>query len=69
MARTGNVERRPKSGREGGAVDEANSSDANVTGVRAFLELIAAEPRLSAAAIQTVGEKGWDGFVLAVVRL
>ena len=29
--------------------------------------LIAAEPRLSATAIQTVGGKGYDGFVVAVV--
>ena len=31
------------------------------------LEIIANEPRLDATAIQTVGEKGWDGFSLAVV--
>ncbi|NUO59352.1 MAG: methyltransferase, partial [Hamadaea sp.] len=30
-------------------------------------ELIAAEPRLAATAVQTVGVKGHDGFVLAVV--
>jgi hypothetical protein len=35
--------------------------------VRSFLEIIAAEPRLTATAVQTVGEKGWDGFVLARV--
>jgi hypothetical protein len=27
---------------------------------------VAAEPRLSATVVQTVGEKGWDGFLLAV---
>ena len=31
-------------------------------GARAFIELIAAEPRLSATVIQTVGKKGYDGF-------
>ena len=36
-------------------------------GVRQFLSMIAADPRLEATAIQTVGEKGWDGFVIAVV--
>ncbi len=51
----------------GGAVIDAQSDDANVRGVREFLQMIADEPRLSATAIQTVGEKGWDGFVLAVV--
>lgn len=52
----------------GGAVADADSEDANVVGVRAFLDMIAADPRLDATAIQTVGEKGWDGFALAVVR-
>jgi predicted O-methyltransferase YrrM len=52
----------------GGAVANAASEDAHVKGVREFLEIIAREPRLDATAIQTVGEKGWDGFSLAVVR-
>jgi predicted O-methyltransferase YrrM len=51
----------------GGAVLDRNSTDPNVQGVRSFLEIIAAEPRLAATAVQTVGEKGWDGFVLARV--
>ena len=51
----------------GGAVVDAASGDANVQGVRAFLEMVGSEPRLAATAIQTVGEKGWDGFVLARV--
>lgn len=51
----------------GGAVADPSSADPKVRGVRAFLDIVAAEPRLSATAIQTVGEKGWDGFVLAVV--
>lgn len=51
----------------GGAVVDRDSADANVQGVRSFLDIIAAEPRLTATAIQTVGEKGWDGFVLARV--
>ena len=52
----------------GGKVVDATSEDANVQGVRSFLELIAAEPRLTATSIQTVGEKGWDGFALAFVN-
>ena len=51
----------------GGAVADPDSDDPNVQGVREFLGLIAQEPRLDATAIQTVGEKGWDGFCLAVV--
>jgi predicted O-methyltransferase YrrM len=51
----------------GGAVADAGSADPSVRGVRHFLELVAAEPRLSATAIQTVGAKGHDGLALALV--
>jgi predicted O-methyltransferase YrrM len=50
-----------------GAVADAQSSDPNVHGVRRMHELIAAEPRVSATAIQTVGIKGYDGFTIALV--
>ena len=50
-----------------GAVIDAASGDPNVQGVRRFNELLAAEPRVSATAIQTVGSKGYDGFALALV--
>lgn len=50
-----------------GAVADAQSDDPAVQGVRRFYELLAAEPRLSATAIQTVGGKGYDGFALALV--
>ncbi len=50
-----------------GAVLDAAGTDARVQGVRRFAEMLAAEPRLAATAMQTVGAKGWDGFVLAVV--
>lgn len=52
----------------GGQVLESDSQDADVQGIRRFTALLAEEPRLSATAIQTVGAKGYDGFVLAVVR-
>ena len=52
--------------REGQVVDAA-SADQNVQGVRRFNEALAAEPRVSATEIQTVGMKGYDGFALAVV--
>lgn len=51
----------------GGAVVDEYSDDPSVIGVRSFFELIAAEPRLSATAMQTVGSKGYDGFVMALV--
>jgi len=50
-----------------GAVIEPNHEDPRVHGVRRFNELVAAEPRVSATAIQTVGSKGYDGFVMAIV--
>jgi predicted O-methyltransferase YrrM len=50
-----------------GAVIRAESRDAAVQGVRRLFELIAAEPRVSASAIQTVGAKGYDGFAVALV--
>jgi predicted O-methyltransferase YrrM len=50
-----------------GAVIDAESRDPAVQGVRRFNELLAAEPRVSATAIQTVGCKGYDGFAIARV--
>ncbi len=52
--------------REGQVIDAA-SSDANVQGARRLFDLLAAEPRLEATALQTVGSKGHDGFAMAVV--
>ncbi|WP_158820042.1 O-methyltransferase [Granulicella sp. S156] len=50
-----------------GEVADPSSTDPNVQGQRRFLELMAAEPRLSATALQTVGSKGYDGFAMALV--
>ena len=52
--------------RDGAVVDRA-STDPSVQGIRRFHELLAAEPRVNATAIQTVGSKGYDGFTLALV--
>jgi len=51
----------------GGAVLDAASRDPNVEGVRRVNAMIAAEPRVSATALQTVGLKGHDGFAIALV--
>ncbi len=48
--------------------DDSRSADGVILGVRRFYELLAAEPRLDATAIQTVGAKGHDGFALALVN-
>jgi predicted O-methyltransferase YrrM len=50
-----------------GAVADPASPDAMVQGVRRFNELLAAEPRVSATVIQTVGSKGYDGLAIALV--
>ena len=52
--------------RKGGVID-ATSDDPNITGVRRFGERLAAETRVSATMVQTVGAKGYDGFALALV--
>jgi predicted O-methyltransferase YrrM len=48
----------------GGAVIDSSSRDDRVQGVRAVLADIAQNPGLDAAAVQTVGWKGWDGFTI-----
>lgn len=50
-----------------GKVVDPKTEDAQVRGVQQFLELVAANPRLSATALPTVGERGYDGFAIALV--
>ena len=50
-----------------GAVVDATSRDQSVLGVRALAARLAQEPRVVATALQTVGSKGWDVFILARV--
>jgi predicted O-methyltransferase YrrM len=50
-----------------GAVADSASEDSAVLGVRRMNELIAADQRLTATAIQTVGSKGYDGILVALV--
>jgi predicted O-methyltransferase YrrM len=50
-----------------GAVVDGASHDPNVQGVRRFGDALAAEPRVTATAIQTVGSKGYDGLVIGIV--
>lgn len=51
----------------GGAVADPAADDPRVRGARRFLELLAAEPKVSATVVQTVGAKGYDGFAVALV--
>jgi len=50
-----------------GEVIDSQSNDLNVLAVRQMNDLIAAQPRVSATIMQTVGSKGYDGFLLAQV--
>ena len=50
-----------------GRVLAPDADDTQARGVVDMLNMIAEHPRLEAAAIQTVGVKGWDGFLLARV--
>jgi predicted O-methyltransferase YrrM len=50
-----------------GAVLDTDSDDPSVRGVRRFNEMLAADKRVSATAIQTVGVKGHDGFAVVLV--
>ncbi|MFJ9866076.1 O-methyltransferase [Streptomyces sp. NPDC101165] len=51
----------------GGRIADADSTEPDIVGTRAAVELIAAHPRLTGTAVQTVGSKGYDGFALARV--
>lgn len=51
-----------------GEIVNSDSSDASIQGIRRFNEIVAAEPRVTATVVQTVGSKGYDGFVIAFVE-
>lgn len=53
--------------RNGEVIDE-QSEDERVQGVRQFMDLLEKEPRIESTAIQTVGSKGYDGFVISIVQ-
>ena len=50
-----------------GRVLNPQPGDEQAKAVRAMFDMMGAHPRLEAAAIQTVGAKGWDGFAVALV--
>ena len=51
-----------------GAVADAANADAAVIAVRRYNEMLAADARLTATVLQTVGSKGYDGFAIARVN-
>jgi predicted O-methyltransferase YrrM len=50
-----------------GRVLDPAADDHQARAVRDMLAMMGEHPRLDAAAIQTVGTKGWDGFAVALV--
>ena len=50
-----------------GKVADASSDDEDIQGIRRMTEWLATLPRVSATAIQTVGGKSYDGFLMAIV--
>ena len=66
LARLGSVILIDNVVREGAIIDPENKDPA-VRGVRDMFAMLAAEPRLAATAIQTVGSKGYDGLAVALV--
>jgi predicted O-methyltransferase YrrM len=51
-----------------GAVADPDTKEDGGLGARKLFDAVAAEPRVTATAIQTVGTKGWDGFLIALVK-
>lgn len=51
----------------GGTLAAEHSNDASAEAQRRFHEIAAADPRVEATTIQTVGSKGHDGFTLALI--
>ncbi|KAL6711352.1 hypothetical protein ACN47E_005883 [Coniothyrium glycines] len=54
--------------RRGQLADEAFKEDPHVAGARRVVENIGRDQRLDGVVLQMVGEKNYDGFLLAVVR-
>lgn len=52
----------------GGAVIDDENTDPSVLGVRHFVDMLSTDARLDSTALQTVGEKGWDGFAVSIVK-
>ena len=66
LARTGSVIIADNVVREGAVLD-AGSKDADIRGIRRFLEMVGKEKRVSGTALQTVSTKNHDGFALVLV--
>ncbi|WP_322086423.1 O-methyltransferase [Burkholderia sp. BCC1999] len=50
-----------------GRVADPDNREPDVVGVRDGFARLVAEPALTTTAVQTVGQKGWDGFSISIV--
>lgn len=50
-----------------GRLIDPSTGDPQVDGLRTMMDLVSRHPRLEAAGVQTVGAKGYDGFLIATV--
>ncbi|MBW8768853.1 MAG: O-methyltransferase [Gemmatimonadetes bacterium] len=50
-----------------GKVADAKSDNEDIQGIRRMTEWLATQPTISATAIQTVGGKSYDGFLMAII--
>lgn len=66
LGRAGTVVVLDNIGREGEIVRE-DTDDEMVIGTRNALRMLGDDPRFDATALQTVGQKGWDGVAIALV--
>jgi predicted O-methyltransferase YrrM len=66
MSRVGSVVIVDNVVRDGGVID-GKSEEPRIVGTRRMIEAIAKEPRVTATVVQTVGSKGYDGFLVAIV--
>ncbi|KUY82908.1 O-methyltransferase [Burkholderia cepacia] len=51
----------------GGRVADPGNREPDVAGVRDGFARLAAAPNVTTTAVQTVGQKGWDGFSISIV--
>lgn len=51
-----------------GRILDPNASGSDIQGVQKFFQMFIGNEHLDATALQTVGNKGWDGFLLALVK-
>jgi predicted O-methyltransferase YrrM len=56
-------------GGDGGELTQQNHDAKDVQGVRTLLREVGQDPTVEATTIATVGDKGYDGFMYAIVNI